>query len=351
MTSSPWRRRRSVRPPTKKVPSTSTNEVSERPRFPSATTSKSSTFPETRQPRAIPKLSTRTTPTSVPNRNSGQTLRNRGSGIAALSLVCVVVIITGWILFRTGSDLDTSELSVRTTVSTTASREGLSERLPTSTIRSSVLNPSTTVSLDTIIKSIVSIEADCPSGLWSGSGTIVLDGSYVLTNQHVAESSDCEFLICFTDTWTKAPVCDAYGQLIADDVENDLAVLKLVDAYGEDYKSNRQPVTISSTEVEINEKIYLVGYPGVGGDTITSVSGVVSGLRVIPPGSGELQGEFIKTDARSGPGVSGGAALNAAGEYVGTPTGGTVNRDEGTSLDLVRPARFARAILDRISPD
>jgi len=207
------------------------------------------------------------------------------------------------------------------------------------------------VSLDTIIKSIVSIEADCPSGLWSGSGTIVLDGSYVLTNQHVAESSDCEFLICFTDTWTKAPVCDAYGQLIADDVENDLAVLKLVDAYGEDYKSNRQPVTISSTEVEINEKIYLVGYPGVGGDTITSVSGVVSGLRVIPPGSGELQGEFIKTDARSGPGVSGGAALNAAGEYVGTPTGGTVNRDEGTSLDLVRPARFARAILDRISPD
>lgn len=201
--------------------------------------------------------------------------------------------------------------------------------------------------LDILIRSIVLIERNCNGEYATGSGTIVLDGTYVLTNQHVASRDDCAYLVCLTETWTREPVCEAFGERVVGDVENDLAVLRLVTDAGGVYQSNRDPIQIRDIEVKINEQINLVGYPGIGDSTITNVTGVVSGVTVIPSGDGKLQGEFLKTDARSGRGVSGGAAFNSSGEYIGTPTGVNYDRETVESLGLVRPSRFAAALLER----
>lgn len=349
MTNPPWRRRRPVRPSQKPDTSPVSGAVAARPRFPASTAADVTADAASRPRQVVLRPAKRVGESSMPHRGSRQIPQIKRSGVVGLILVGVLSVSTGLVLFQRDSTSDQPRLTAPESTSATVSIEDDGIAMTTTTVSTPIVESEVTQSLDSMIKSIVLIEADCPDGLWSGSGTIVLDGSYVLTNQHVAESADCEYLVCFTESWAKKPVCEASGEFVADDFENDLAVLRLVDELGVVYKSNRRPVDISDSQVEINETIYLVGYPGVGGDTITSVSGVVSGLRVISPGTGELQGEFIKTDARSGPGVSGGAAFNGAGVYIGTPTGGSVNLDEGTSLGLVRPARFAEALLDQVS--
>lgn len=272
--------------------------------------------------------------------------KNRGTRLAALTAIGVIAIATGWILLGGGSSTNPSAKTGQATQpqGTSVTRAVAS----TTSTTAQVSKPQVVASLDTVIRSIVEIAADCPEGQWGGSGTIVLDGTYVLTNHHVAPDNQCEYVVCFTESWTEEPSCDAYGEWVAADIENDLAVLELIAPDGGVYKASGEPVLITGASTSINEEIFLVGYPGVGGSTITSVRGVVSGLLTIPPGTGELQGEFIKTDARSGPGVSGGAAFNSAGEYIGTPTGGRVNIEEGTSLGFIRPGRFARTLLESL---
>ena len=271
---------------------------------------------------------------------------SRVAGLTALAIAGMVAIATGWILLGGGSSTNPSSNTGQATQpqGTSVTRAVAS----TTSTTAQVSKPQVVASLDTVIRSIVEIAADCPEGQWGGSGTIVLDGTYVLTNHHVAPDNQCEYVVCFTESWTEEPSCDAFGEWVAADIENDLAVLELIAPDGGVYKASGEPVLITGTSTSINEEIFLVGYPGVGGSTITSVRGVVSGLLTIPPGTGELQGEFIKTDARSGPGVSGGAAFNSAGEYIGTPTGGRVNIEEGTSLGFIRPGRFARTLLESL---
>jgi S1-C subfamily serine protease len=266
------------------------------------------------------------------------------------ALIGVVVVVTGMVLLgkNPSGNVEGTEL-----ISETPEPRGVGS---TTSIISSTLPPNQSpeiasrLSLDSLIRSIVLIERNCDGEYATGSGSIVLDGTYVLTNQHVAPRDNCDYLVCLTETWTREPVCEAKGERVADDVENDLAVLRLINETGSVYQSNRDPIPISNIEVEINERVNLVGYPGIGDATITNVTGVVSGLTVIPSG-GALQGEFLKTDAQSGRGVSGGAAFNSSGQYIGTPTGVSLDRESVESLGLVRPSRFAAALLERVRGD
>ena len=286
------------------------------------------------------------TPTHRERRVAAGDRTSRKAGIVSLTIFSVVLVIAVWLVFQRDDEPFAKLQPAPSSVTQTVISTDTSLVVP---IESPKEAPGVNrLALDEVIQAIVAIDVSCPEGDWSGSGTIVLDGTFVITNHHVAPQSDCRYVVCFTESWTEEPNCDAYGDLIDSDVENDLSVLRLKDAGGSPYRSDRQPIKITGKTVRINEEIYLVGYPGFGGNTITSVSGVVSGLTNIPAGESVLQGEFIKTDAQSGPGVSGGAAFNALGEYIGTPTGGRVDAEEGTSLGFVRPARFAEALLLRV---
>ena len=61
-------------------------------------------------------------------------------------------------------------------------------------------------------------------------------------------------------------------------------------------------------------------------------------------------GDFYKTSAKMGPGVSGGAAFSAVtGEFVGVPTAGSSSAEDGGDiLGLIRPNRYVIPLLDRV---
>lgn len=202
-------------------------------------------------------------------------------------------------------------------------------------------------------RSVVYIEALGGGCEWSGSGSIVLDGSYILTNQHVSGDGECSLNVWLTDSTTEAPTREVSAELVAADAARDLAVLRMLGDDGNPFSdASRAPMTLATSAPNLGDKLTILGYPGLGGSTITLTSGDYSGLD-----TSEAY-DYLKTTANMNPGVSGGAALNSRGELVGVPTAGRGaaiacgNRDDcvanGSTIGLLRPASLARELLDSV---
>ena len=197
-------------------------------------------------------------------------------------------------------------------------------------------------SWEDLARSVVLLYVDnCGGFAWTGSGTVVLDGGYVLTNAHVVADDAgnfCDLWIYAADSASEPPDWIADARVIPEayDSDVDLAVIQLVDIDGQPtLAAGRDPIEIRDIDLGLGEEIKVLGYPGLGGDTITMTGGEISGWL----------GDYYKSSARSGPGVSGGAAFDATtGEYVGTPSGGS-STDVGEALVLVRPSSYALPLL------
>lgn len=211
-------------------------------------------------------------------------------------------------------------------------------------------------SADYISRSVVLVTVSTSSGeiCWTGSGVAVLDGTSILTNDHVVTPEPGDDPACsnisvgITDDPAVEPNHYVQGMtVVSNDPELDLALLKMP-AGGE---VRLRPLSILNDRLKIDTKIRIIGYPGVGGDTITLNEGVVSG---VDKRSGT---EFYKVSAQISPGNSGGPMVDSAGNLVGIATAympadvTCEDRDkcyaEGANLGLVRPIALASSLLSR----
>ena len=137
----------------------------------------------------------------------------------------------------------------------------------------------------------------------SGSGFIISDNGYILTNCHVISGSDTVTVATYDDKTYEAKV-------IGYDESSDVAVLK-IDA------ENLKPVTIGdSDKLRIGDPVFAIGNP-LGELTFSLTHGIVSALsRDVKTGSGNALG-LIQTDCAINSGNSGGALFNDRGEVVG----------------------------------
>ncbi len=159
----------------------------------------------------------------------------------------------------------------------------------------------------------------------AGSGTIVDADGTILTNAHVLDpSGGCEherIVIAVTDSADAPPEPLYEADFLVWDAELDLAVIRIArDLDGADVSDTFRPVPLGdSDEVEIGDTIRILGYPSIGGETITFTTGTVSGFTA-QTGIGNRS--WIKTDATITGGSSGGTAVNDAGNLIGIPTQG-----------------------------
>ncbi len=142
------------------------------------------------------------------------------------------------------------------------------------------------------------------SGL--GSGVIITDDGYIVTNNHVVDGAD-KLEVLLNDNATYE------ARIIGTDEATDLALIK-IDA------ENLSPITFgNSEEVKIGEWVLAVGNPFGFNSTVTA--GIVSAkARSLSHNSrgGKMGIEsFIQTDAALNPGNSGGALVNLKGELIG----------------------------------
>ncbi len=190
--------------------------------------------------------------------------------------------------------------------------------------------------------------------LSTGSGTVVNgEKGYILTNFHVVGDPESgEYASAERIAWIalspngsmQPPEVRYRAEVVDADPQLDLALLRIVaDADGQPAPGNLGLTAIpvgDSATVTIGDGVTVLGYPGLGGDTITLTRGTVSGF---------VDG-WIKTDAETNPGNSGGAAIDAAGNLIGVPSAGYVESgDEETrlpgKLGLIRPINAARELL------
>ena len=161
----------------------------------------------------------------------------------------------------------------------------------------------------------------------------------------------CQLEVYAAESPNEDPKWIASARIVEEgiDTEHDLAVIRLVDQSGRPTTAEgRTPVRIGDRELELGEEIKVLGFPGMGGSKITMTPGEQSGLWSVSGDDGA--GDFYKTSAKMGPGVSGGAAFSAVtGEFVGVPTAGSsAAEDEGDILGLIRPNRYVIPLLDRV---
>ncbi len=192
--------------------------------------------------------------------------------------------------------------------------------------------------------------------LGNGSGTIISRDGLILTNNHVVTdektgdvSSDGEFPIGVNLKQAGAPPTVRYIAKVVDRSEQwDLALLQIVkNADGTPLKKDTAFPFLplgDSDKVDIEDNLRVLGFPGLGGDSITFTRGIVAGFE----NDKELR-TMIKTDSEISPGNSGGTAINDSYELIGIPTSIMVN--ETGKIGHVRPINIAKAAFSGDSND
>lgn len=186
-----------------------------------------------------------------------------------------------------------------------------------------------------------------------GSGSIVSQDGLVLTNFHVVGHRDTGQLNN-RDGYTyvavsprfEAPAEERYIARVIDwDTSLDFALLRIeADAFG---RPLQEPLSLpsitlgNSDAVRVGSDLIILGYPRIGGATLTFTKGSVAGFE---PDLGHTRG-WMKVQATVSFGSSGGVAATTKGELIGVPT--WIWTDRGGTLARLRPLNLARPLIER----
>lgn len=217
---------------------------------------------------------------------------------AILILALVVVLVLGIGLFA-GAQFGKSS-STRTGTATQPGSSGASIDTQSEKVAA------------TFKQSVVQINVTTQKGGGLGSGTIIDNRGYIVTNNHVIEGAKQIQVELYDGMLLPA-------QLTGTNPADDLAVIKITPP------PHMAVATIGdSSQLKVAEYVMAIGNPL--GITQTVTSGIVSALgRNIPAGPGVDIIDAIQTDAAINPGNSGGALVDLQGELIGIPTLTVIN--------------------------
>jgi serine protease Do len=156
----------------------------------------------------------------------------------------------------------------------------------------------------------------------TGSGFILSDNGYIITNHHVIEGAT-QITVSFYNGESAPAV------LIGSDASNDIAVLRVA-------REGLTPVILGkSSQLLVGDTVLAIGNP-LGDLTFSLTSGVVSALQRTITFSDGTSMSLIQTDCAINSGNSGGALFNLYGEVVGiTNAKYSGNSSSGASIDNI----------------
>jgi serine protease Do len=166
----------------------------------------------------------------------------------------------------------------------------------------------------------------------SGSGVIISDDGYIVTNNHVVNGAE-KIEVILNDKRTFV------AELIGSDASTDVALLKIKEkglpflAYG------------NSDAVRVGEWALAIGNPFNLNSTVTA--GIISakGRNNILNGNQRPIESFIQTDAAVNPGNSGGALVNTNGELIGINTAIASNNGAFQGYSFAVPVNIVKKII------
>jgi len=186
-----------------------------------------------------------------------------------------------------------------------------------------------------VIPSIVSIEVYSTRSASTGTGVIMTEDGYIVTNHHVVDDHSEGYVVLSDGSEYEA-------KLVGSDVESDLAVLK-IDARG------LTPAEFGTSEpMQVGDTVLAIGNP-LGSELFgTMTEGIVSAINRDVNVDGYTM-SLIQTTAALNPGNSGGALINTAGQVVGI-TNMKMMSDYDTieGLGFAIPTVWAKEVVDEL---
>ena len=186
-----------------------------------------------------------------------------------------------------------------------------------------------------------------------GSGSIISAEGYILTNLHVIGDEttgelynrDGLIIIGVNSAQDQPPEVAYQAELVKANTDLDLALLRISALVNGDPLPGplslvAVPVGNSDT-VQIGDTLSVLGFPELGGETVTLTRGTVSGFH----DDAGLARAWIKTDTEINRGNSGGLALNDAGELIGIPTFVGTDVQITGKLGYIRPINLAQSLI------
>ncbi len=165
-----------------------------------------------------------------------------------------------------------------------------------------------------------------------GSGVIINQHGYILTNNHVIAGAD-EILVALKSGEVKK------AQIVGTDPETDIAVLKI-------QGDNLPAITLGKDkELRVGDVVLAIGNPFGVGQTVTS--GIVSATGRDMLGINTFE-NFIQTDAAINPGNSGGALINPYGELIGINTAIFSRSGGSQGIGFAIPVSLAKNVMQQI---
>ena len=195
-----------------------------------------------------------------------------------------------------------------------------------------------------VSNSVVSIQTVTSEGTAKGSGAIVSDKGYIVTNNHVIAGAQQIQVTLANGTIYSA-------QVVGTDTTTDLAVIKL-----DNPPSDLKAVEFAdSDDLAVGEAVMAIGNPLGYDDTATT--GIVSALNrpvtVTDDNNNAIVTNAVQIDAAINPGNSGGPTFNAAGQVIGinssiASTASSTQTAGSIGIGFAIPANLVKRVSDEI---
>ncbi|HMO13941.1 MAG TPA: DegQ family serine endoprotease [Pirellulaceae bacterium] len=165
-----------------------------------------------------------------------------------------------------------------------------------------------------------------------GSGVIIQENGYILTNHHVIRNAE-KIQVTLSDN----RIFDA--EVVGTDQETDLAVLKIA-------TTGLKPVKWGDSDAaKVGEWVVAIGSPFGLSQTVTA--GIISAVGRDAVGISSYE-NFLQTDAAINPGNSGGPLVNLQGELLGINTAIASRSGSFQGVGFAIPSSMARRVVDKL---
>ncbi|MCE5195015.1 MAG: DegQ family serine endoprotease [Nitrospiraceae bacterium] len=165
-----------------------------------------------------------------------------------------------------------------------------------------------------------------------GSGVIVSEDGYIVTNNHVVEKAD-EIKVLLFDKRSFT------GKVVGSDPKTDIALVKI---NAKDLITARWG---NSEKLEVGEFVLAIGSPFGLSHTVTM--GIISAIGRVSVGIADYE-DFIQTDAAINPGNSGGPLVNIKGEIIGINTAIFSKTGGYQGIGFAVPSNLVRFVIDEL---
>ncbi len=176
------------------------------------------------------------------------------------------------------------------------------------------------------VKSVVTVRTD----IAQGTGFIITDDGYIVTNAHVLEGASTVSITTYGQRQ------NIKADFIGYDADLDIALLKISGTY--------TPLELgNSNNIHVGEKVIAIGNPL--GLQFSVSQGIVSAVH--RPGPNGIEA-YIQTDAALNPGNSGGPLIDKNGDAIGI---NNFKVSSGESLGFALESNYIKKAVDSISND